>query len=71
MANKKETFNITSLSRDDIATLGYKNAESISDEMMEKIAEKMANSYIENQFWIDLKYMVDYYCNLERKKKAS
>lgn len=71
MANKKETFNITSLSRDDIATLGYKNAESISDDMMEKIAEKMANSYIENQFWIDLECMVDYYCNLEREKKAS
>lgn len=71
MANKKETFKITSLSRDDIATLGYKNVESISDEIMEKIAEKMANSYIENQFWVDLEYMVDYYCNLEREKKAS
>lgn len=71
MVNKKETFNITSLCRNDIAVLGYKNVESISDEIMEKIAEKMANSYVENQFWVDLEYMVEYYCNLEREKKAS
>lgn len=71
MSNKKESFNITSLSRDDIAILGYKNVENISDDMMEKIAEKMANSYIENQFWIDLECMVDYYCNLEREKKTN
>lgn len=64
MENKKEYFNITSVCREDISALGYKDAESIPDAVMEKIASKMADAYLDNQFWIDLKFMVDEYCSL-------
>lgn len=70
METKKEFFQITSVSRDDIAALGYKGAENLSDGVMEKIAKKMADSYVDNQFWIDLECMVDTYCELEREKKT-
>lgn len=66
MLYRKTNFPITSLSREDITALGYKNVESISDEVMEKIARKMGDSYLENSYWIDLEYMVDTYCGLEK-----
>ena len=61
MEHKKVFFHITSVSRDDIAQCGYKDAEDIPDSVMEKIAEKMADSYVENQFWIDLECIVEHY----------
>lgn len=67
MNNKNETFTIASLSREDITTLGYRGAEDIPDSVMETIARKMGDSYIENQFWIDLECMVDTYCQLEKE----
>lgn len=65
---KKDTFNITSVCREDITTLGYKGAENISDSVMEKIARKMADAYVENSFWIDLDFFVSEYCDLEKEE---
>lgn len=71
MSTNKEFFKITSLSREDIASIGYKGAESISDSDMERIASKMADAYLENEFWIDLEIMVDMYLHLYKEKKSN
>ena len=63
---RKNSFSITSVCREDIAALGYKGAENIPDSVMEKIAEKMADDYIENSFWTKLDYFVGEYCNLTK-----
>ena len=62
---KKTSFPITSVCREDIAALGYKGAENISDSVMEKIASKMADAYVSQSFWSDLDFFVGEYCNLE------
>ena len=67
---RKNSFSITSVCREDIAALGYKGAENIPDSVMEKIAEKMADDYIENSFWIKLDYFVGEYCGLEQEYKC-
>ena len=63
---RKNSFSITSICREDIAGLGYKGSENIPDSVMEKIAEKMADDYIENSFWTKLDYFVGEYCNLTK-----
>ena len=65
--NKKHTFPITSVTREDITALGFKNAECIDDATMTRIAEKMADAYVEHSFWIDLEYAVERYSGLERE----
>lgn len=62
---KKIEFPITSVCREDITALGYKGAEYISDSVMEKIAQKMADAY--DTFWLDLDFFVGEYCNLEKE----
>lgn len=47
------SFPITSVHREDLFTQGFLN-QNVSDEEMEAIARKMADSYIESQFWLDL-----------------
>ena len=64
---KKFSFPITSICRGDISALGYKGAETISDSVMEKIAQKMADAYVEQSFWNDLDFFVSEYCNLEKE----
>lgn len=64
---KKFSFPITSICRGDISALGYKGAETISDSVMEKIAQKMADAYVEQSFWADLDFFVSEYCNLEKE----
>ena len=49
-------FKITSVAREDLLNVGFTEAEAktIPDWKMKRIAEKMANAYVENSFWIDL-----------------
>lgn len=65
---KRYDFQITSVCREDIAQLGYKGTEDISDEVMAKIAQKMCDAYVEHSFWEDLDYFVGEYCDLEKEK---
>jgi hypothetical protein len=44
---------ITRLHRDDLGSLGF-DVDLVDDQMMERIARKMENAYVENGFWIDL-----------------
>lgn len=65
----KTEFHIASLTREDIAALGFKGADSISDDVMEKIAQKMCDIYVENEFWEDLDFYVSTMCGLEREEE--
>jgi len=58
--NKEDKmFCITSVCRADLEEhFSQKEIESLTDEDMERIASKMADIYIENNFWIDLEIMV-------------
>ena len=51
-------FGITSLSREDIYDRGY-DASKISDDQMERLADRMADCYCDNRFWIDLVILLD------------
>ena len=63
----KESFVITSVSRDDLEALGYDTSE-VSDEKMEYLAKKMANDYCEQLFWSSLDILAEY---LEIPKKEN
>lgn len=54
----QEEFVVCVLSRADLETLGY-NPDSLSDTEMKRIASKMGDSYVENGFWIDLKWHLE------------
>lgn len=49
------SFPVTSVHREDLFSQGFLN-QNVSDEEMEAIARKMADSYIENQFWLDVSF---------------
>lgn len=49
----KEYFEITSVSREDLSSLGY-DVTNISDEDMERLASKMADDYLDQLFWCSL-----------------
>jgi len=53
MTNLTKGFPITSVARADLFDEGY-DVSKVSDEIMERLASKMANAYVENGFWIDL-----------------
>lgn len=61
---KKEPFSltkgfpITSVARLDLEGQGY-DVSKIDDSQMERLAEKMANAYVESSFWIDLEIIAD------------
>lgn len=62
---KKEYFNITSVSREDLEGIGY-DTSNVDDDTMEHLASKMADAYCDNGFWIDLPILADH---LEIPKK--
>jgi hypothetical protein len=63
----KDDFPITSVHRDDLDELGF-DALSVDDETMESLAQGMADAYVENCFWPDLKMLAE---NLGIKRKKS
>lgn len=63
--NMFKNFPITGVSREDLSFAGFR-AGQVSDEIMEHIANKMADTYVENSFWIDLEYIAN---DLEIKRK--
>ena len=50
----KESFVISELSREDLEEVGF-DASNISDETMEKLANKLGDDYCEYLFWTSLK----------------
>ena len=57
--NDEGDFIITSVCRDDLIKAGF-SAEGITDEQMLELANKMAQTYLENSFWIDLRLTAEY-----------
>lgn len=55
----QEEFIVCVLSRADLEQLGY-NPDGLSDAEMKRIASKMGDSYVENGFWIDLKWHLEH-----------
>jgi hypothetical protein len=47
------------VSRDDLEGLGY-DVTSVDDATMLRLADKMADAYVESAFWIDLPILADY-----------
>jgi hypothetical protein len=62
----KESFEITSVSREDLETAGF-DASDVDDDTMERLADKMGDAYVSNGFWIDLPIIAEY---LEIPKKG-
>ena len=56
--NLMKGFPITSVARADLDGEGY-DTSKVSDATMMRLAEKMANAYVENGFWIDLEIIAD------------
>ena len=56
----QEFFEITSVSRDDLSALGF-DVSDISDEIMQDIANDMAEDYCEQLFWSSLETVAEYY----------
>ena len=50
MEQKKEFFEISSLSREDLEEKGF-DTSNVSDETMEELARKMGDDYCEQLFW--------------------
>ena len=63
----KESFIISELSREDLEEVGF-DASNISDETMEKLANKLGDDYCEYLFWTSLKINAEY---LEIPKKEA
>jgi len=56
---KREHFDITSISREDIAgELGEDIAKSFTDSEMERLASKMADDYLNQMYWESMKTLV-------------
>ena len=54
----KEFFEITSISRDDLESLGYKT-DNITDEQMERLAKKMADDYLAQMYWLSMDILAE------------
>lgn len=63
----KESFEITSVSREDLESAGFDTSD-VDDSTMERLASKMGDAYVSNGFWIDLPIIAEY---LEIPKKEN
>lgn len=55
MENRKETFNCVTLSRADFEDRGF-DTSNINDEQMERIAQKIGETLVENLYWEGIDY---------------
>lgn len=60
-------FEITSVCREDLNEEGYDTSQ-VNDDTMKALARKMADAYLNNSYWIDLKIIADY-LQIPRKQK--
>lgn len=67
MDEKQTFFPITSVSRDDLESIGF-DTSNVSDSTMEYLAKKMANDYLDQLYWFSLEINAEY---LEIPKKDS
>jgi hypothetical protein len=65
----REFFPITSVCRDDLEDRGF-DASGVTDAQMETLASKMANVYMEGDYWVSLDILAEDYLGLERTEKV-
>lgn len=56
--NSSGFFSIARLHRDDLIEKGF-DGDSVNDSMMEHLASKLGDSYVENDFWESLPILAD------------
>lgn len=59
-------FNITSVSREDLEYRGF-DTTNITDEQMERLAQKMCDDYLEQMFWISLDIIAEDIMGFKKK----
>lgn len=59
MKREKEWFQITSVHRDDLIEAGF-DGNSVDDTVMEQLASKMSDDYVEQLFWIQIGIIAEY-----------
>lgn len=59
-------FNITSVSRQDLEMRGF-DTTNITDEQMERLAQKMCDDYLEQMFWISLDIIAEDIMGFKKK----
>lgn len=64
---KKEFFPVTSISRDDLEAAGF-DAAGVTDEQMERLADKMADDYLEQMYWVSMKILAEDALGIPKKK---
>ena len=69
MGDQEGHFQITSVHRNDLEEIGF-STDSVSDQAMNRLADKMADVYCEQGFWIDLEIIADA-MGIPKKKKPS
>ncbi len=65
---KTEFFPITSVAREDLRIAGFE-ADSITDEDMSLLANKMSSAYVQYSFWEDLKIIAEH-IGIEKAKQS-
>lgn len=59
-------FNITSVSRQDLEMRGF-DTTNITDEQMERLAQKMCDDYLDQMFWISLDIIAEDIMGFKKK----
>jgi len=54
----KEFFDITSVSREDLESIGFDTA-NVDDSTMAELADKMSGAYTDSVYWIDLDILAE------------
>ena len=60
-------FEITSVTREDLESRGF-DTTNITDEQMERLAQKMCDDYLEQMFWISLDIIAEDIIGIPKKK---
>lgn len=65
--NKDGYFVITRVHRDDLAAAGF-DTTNVTDDMMEELAEKMANDYLNQLYWSSLEIIAEECLGIPKKE---
>ena len=60
-------FKITSVTREDLESRDF-DTTNITDEQMERLAQKMCDDYLEQMFWISLDIIAEDIIGIPKKK---
>ena len=70
MAKRKQFFEISAVSRDDLEWLGF-NTDRVSDNKMKQLASKLGDDYCDQLFWESLRVLVGILGIPKRRKPKS